>query len=104
MKSFPNDIIYILICLTYFLVVSVFVSSVLFLCVSTVQVPNRVESLQAEALSPTSIQVSWEPPSQPNGPILGYRLLWTESPSGKERVSTITAAVLPIRTLVLLWR
>uniref|UniRef100_A0A8C4EJ93 Netrin receptor DCC n=1 Tax=Dicentrarchus labrax TaxID=13489 RepID=A0A8C4EJ93_DICLA len=49
------------------------------------QVPSRVESLQAVALSPTSVQVSWEPPSQPNGPVLGYRLLWTESPSGKEQ-------------------
>uniref|UniRef100_A0A7N6BTD5 DCC netrin 1 receptor n=1 Tax=Anabas testudineus TaxID=64144 RepID=A0A7N6BTD5_ANATE len=49
------------------------------------QVPSRVESLRAEALSPTSIQVSWEPPTQPNGPILGYRLLWTESPSSKEQ-------------------
>ncbi|XP_072228705.1 netrin receptor DCC isoform X2 [Leuresthes tenuis] len=49
------------------------------------QVPSRVESSRALALSPTSIQVSWEPPSYPNGPILGYRLLWTESPSGKEQ-------------------
>uniref|UniRef100_A0A3Q2EBP6 DCC netrin 1 receptor n=1 Tax=Cyprinodon variegatus TaxID=28743 RepID=A0A3Q2EBP6_CYPVA len=49
------------------------------------QVPSRVESLRALALSPTAIQVSWEPPSLPNGPILGYRLLWTESPSGKEQ-------------------
>ncbi|KAF3702366.1 Netrin receptor DCC [Channa argus] len=49
------------------------------------QVPSRVESLRAEALSPTSVQVGWEPPSQPNGPVLGYRLLWTESPSGKEQ-------------------
>uniref|UniRef100_A0A3P9LN78 DCC netrin 1 receptor n=1 Tax=Oryzias latipes TaxID=8090 RepID=A0A3P9LN78_ORYLA len=49
------------------------------------EVPSRVESLQALALSPTSIQVNWEPPSHPNGPILGYRLLWTESPSGKEQ-------------------
>ncbi|XP_060916621.1 netrin receptor DCC [Labrus mixtus] len=49
------------------------------------QVPSRVESFQAEALSPTSVQVSWEPPAQPNGPVLGYRLLWTESPSGKEQ-------------------
>uniref|UniRef100_A0A668UMB3 DCC netrin 1 receptor n=1 Tax=Oreochromis aureus TaxID=47969 RepID=A0A668UMB3_OREAU len=49
------------------------------------QVPSKVESLRALALSPTSVQVSWEPPSLPNGPILGYRLLWTESPSGKEQ-------------------
>uniref|UniRef100_A0A8C5E1G4 DCC netrin 1 receptor n=1 Tax=Gouania willdenowi TaxID=441366 RepID=A0A8C5E1G4_GOUWI len=49
------------------------------------QVPSRVESLRAGALSPSSIQVSWEPPSLPNGPVLGYRLLWTESPSGKEQ-------------------
>uniref|UniRef100_H3D9L6 DCC netrin 1 receptor n=1 Tax=Tetraodon nigroviridis TaxID=99883 RepID=H3D9L6_TETNG len=49
------------------------------------QVPSRAESLRLVALSPTSVQVSWEPPSHPNGPILGYRLLWTESPSGKEQ-------------------
>ncbi|KAF7646631.1 hypothetical protein LDENG_00184480 [Lucifuga dentata] len=49
------------------------------------QVPSRVEGLHAESLSPTSVQVSWEPPGKPNGPILGYRLLWTESPSGKEQ-------------------
>lgn len=71
--------------------------------VSTVQVPSRVESLQAEALSPTSAQVSWEPPSQPNGPILGYRLLWTENPSGKEQVSNTTVLVLPHRAPMLLW-
>lgn len=56
------------------------------LCVSPVQVPSRVEALRLAALSPTSVQVSWEPPGHPNGPILGYRLLWTESPSGKEQV------------------
>ncbi|KAM4527367.1 netrin receptor DCC isoform 1-T1 [Odontesthes bonariensis] len=49
------------------------------------QVPSGVESVRALALSPSSIQVSWEPPGYPNGPILGYRLLWTESPSGKEQ-------------------
>ncbi|KAM4634159.1 netrin receptor DCC [Polymixia lowei] len=49
------------------------------------QVPSQVEGLYAESLSPSSIQVSWDPPAQPNGPILGYRLLWTESPSGKEQ-------------------
>ncbi|XP_068608859.1 netrin receptor DCC [Brachionichthys hirsutus] len=49
------------------------------------QVPNKVESLKAEALSATSAQVIWDPPSQPNSPVLGYRLLWTESPSGKEQ-------------------
>uniref|UniRef100_A0AAQ6AC83 DCC netrin 1 receptor n=1 Tax=Amphiprion ocellaris TaxID=80972 RepID=A0AAQ6AC83_AMPOC len=48
------------------------------------QVPSRVESLRAGSLSPTSVQVNWEPPSLPNGPVLGYRLLWTESPSGKD--------------------
>ncbi|XP_037835371.1 netrin receptor DCC isoform X2 [Kryptolebias marmoratus] len=54
------------------------------------QVPSRVESLRASALSPTSIQVSWEPPGHPNGPVLGYRLLWTESPSGKEQSVEVT--------------
>lgn len=83
------------------LVVSAVPGFVSFLCVSIVQVPSRVESLQAEALSPTSVQVSWEPPSQPNGPILGYRLLWTESPSGKEQVCIMSAILLPVRASVL---
>ncbi|XP_029921589.1 netrin receptor DCC, partial [Myripristis murdjan] len=49
------------------------------------QVPGPVQALRAEPLSPTSVQVSWEPPLQPNGPVLGYRLLWSERPSGKEQ-------------------
>uniref|UniRef100_A0AAR2LLD9 DCC netrin 1 receptor n=1 Tax=Pygocentrus nattereri TaxID=42514 RepID=A0AAR2LLD9_PYGNA len=49
------------------------------------QVPGPVENLQAEATSPTSIQASWDPPAYGNGPIQGYRLLWTEMSSGKEQ-------------------
>ncbi|XP_053473599.1 netrin receptor DCC [Ictalurus furcatus] len=49
------------------------------------QVPGPVENLQAEAMSPTSIQASWDPPAYANGPIQGYRLLWTETSSGKEQ-------------------
>ncbi|KAM9794712.1 netrin receptor DCC isoform 4-T4 [Syngnathus typhle] len=49
------------------------------------QVPSRIHSLRAESLSPTSIQINWETPSAPNGPILGYRVLWTESLSSKEQ-------------------
>ncbi|XP_061603143.1 netrin receptor DCC isoform X4 [Phyllopteryx taeniolatus] len=49
------------------------------------QVPGKIESLRAEALSPTSIQINWETPSAPNGPITGYRVLWTESLSSKEQ-------------------
>ncbi|XP_037122181.1 netrin receptor DCC isoform X5 [Syngnathus acus] len=49
------------------------------------QVPSRIQSLRAEALSPTSIQINWETPSAPNGPIFGYRVLWTESLSSKEQ-------------------
>ncbi|XP_061658002.1 netrin receptor DCC [Syngnathoides biaculeatus] len=49
------------------------------------QVPGKTESLHAEALSPTSIQMNWETPSTPNGPIMGYRVLWTESLSSKEQ-------------------
>ncbi|KAK1787269.1 hypothetical protein P4O66_002779 [Electrophorus voltai] len=49
------------------------------------QVPSPVENLQAEATSPTSIQASWEPPAYANGPIQGYRLLWTETSTGKEQ-------------------
>nr|XP_057913919.1 netrin receptor DCC isoform X1 [Doryrhamphus excisus] len=54
------------------------------------QVPSRIESLRAETLSPTSIQVNWEPPNAPNGPILGYRVLWTESLSSKEQIVNVS--------------
>ncbi|XP_038826877.1 netrin receptor DCC-like [Salvelinus namaycush] len=49
------------------------------------QVPGPVENLQVESISPTSIQASWDAPAYANGPLLGYRLLWTEIPSGKEQ-------------------
>lgn len=49
------------------------------------QVPGPVENFQGEAISPSTIQASWDPPTQANGPLLGYRLLWTETPSGKEQ-------------------
>ncbi|TSL28293.1 Netrin receptor DCC [Bagarius yarrelli] len=49
------------------------------------QVPGPVENLKAEPTSPTSIQASWDPPAYANGPIQGYRLLWTETSSGKEQ-------------------
>ncbi|XP_064863729.1 netrin receptor DCC [Oncorhynchus nerka] len=48
-------------------------------------VPGPVENLQVESISPTSIQASWDAPVYANGPLLGYRLLWTETPSGKEQ-------------------
>uniref|UniRef100_A0A673YRB4 DCC netrin 1 receptor n=1 Tax=Salmo trutta TaxID=8032 RepID=A0A673YRB4_SALTR len=49
------------------------------------KVPGPVENLQVESISPTSIQASWDVPAYANGPLLGYRLLWTETPSGKEQ-------------------
>ncbi|XP_064873194.1 netrin receptor DCC-like [Oncorhynchus nerka] len=49
------------------------------------QVPGPVENLQVGSISPTSIQASWDAPGYANGPLLGYRLLWTETPSGKEQ-------------------
>uniref|UniRef100_A0A673YU39 DCC netrin 1 receptor n=1 Tax=Salmo trutta TaxID=8032 RepID=A0A673YU39_SALTR len=51
----------------------------------SVKVPGPVENLQVESISPTSIQASWDVPAYANGPLLGYRLLWTETPSGKEQ-------------------
>lgn len=51
-----------------------------------VQVPGPVENLQAQAMSSTSIQASWDPPAYANGPIQGYRLLWTEISTSKEQV------------------
>ncbi|XP_055754341.1 netrin receptor DCC-like, partial [Salvelinus fontinalis] len=50
------------------------------------KVPGPVENLHVEPISPTSIQASWDAPAYANGPLLGYRLLWTEIPSGKEQV------------------
>ncbi|XP_045548618.1 netrin receptor DCC isoform X4 [Salmo salar] len=49
------------------------------------KVPGPVENLQVESISPTSIQASWDAPVYANGPLLGYRLLWTEIPSRKEQ-------------------
>uniref|UniRef100_A0AAZ3RKM0 DCC netrin 1 receptor n=1 Tax=Oncorhynchus tshawytscha TaxID=74940 RepID=A0AAZ3RKM0_ONCTS len=49
------------------------------------QVPGPVENLQVGSISPTSIQASWDAPGYANGPLLGYRLLWTETPAGKEQ-------------------
>ncbi|XP_057675861.1 netrin receptor DCC isoform X5 [Corythoichthys intestinalis] len=54
------------------------------------QVPSKIESLNAEALSPTSIQINWETPSAPNGPIIGYRVIWTENLSSKEQSADVS--------------
>ncbi|XP_051981424.1 netrin receptor DCC-like isoform X1 [Xyrauchen texanus] len=48
-------------------------------------VPSPVENLRAEATSPTAIQALWDPPAHANGPVQSYRLLWTETSSGKEQ-------------------
>ncbi|XP_064163524.1 netrin receptor DCC isoform X1 [Anguilla rostrata] len=50
------------------------------------QVPGPVENLQAEAVSPTSIQISWDPPAYVNSPIQGYRILWKETVAETEQV------------------
>uniref|UniRef100_A0AAY4AD51 DCC netrin 1 receptor n=1 Tax=Denticeps clupeoides TaxID=299321 RepID=A0AAY4AD51_9TELE len=50
------------------------------------QVPGPVENLVADATSPTAIQATWDPPAYANGPVQGYRLVWTETSSGKEQV------------------
>ncbi|XP_043944949.1 netrin receptor DCC [Protopterus annectens] len=49
------------------------------------QVPGPLENLKAIATSPTSIFVSWDPPAYTSSPIQGYRLLCTESSTGKEQ-------------------
>ncbi|XP_056601741.1 netrin receptor DCC isoform X2 [Triplophysa dalaica] len=48
-------------------------------------VPGLVENLRAEAISPTCIQASWDLPAHANGPIQSYRLLWSETSTGKEQ-------------------
>ncbi|XP_031433341.2 netrin receptor DCC [Clupea harengus] len=55
------------------------------------QVPGPVQNLQAQATSATSIEASWDPPAYTNGPIQGYRLLWTENSSGKEQSIDVIA-------------
>ncbi|KAM5191920.1 netrin receptor DCC [Mantella aurantiaca] len=49
------------------------------------QVPGPVENLQMVSTSPTSILISWEPPAYANGPVQGYRLLCSETISGREQ-------------------
>ncbi|XP_075993488.1 netrin receptor DCC [Genypterus blacodes] len=56
-----------------------------------IQVPSSVVSLRAEPVSPTSVQLSWEPPAEPNAPLLGYRVIWTESPTAKEQMVEVNA-------------
>ncbi|KAJ8338829.1 hypothetical protein SKAU_G00356150 [Synaphobranchus kaupii] len=50
------------------------------------QVPGPVENLRAGAASPTSIQISWDPPAYVSSPIQGYRLLWKETVAEKDQV------------------
>ncbi|KAI4816502.1 hypothetical protein KUCAC02_008828, partial [Chaenocephalus aceratus] len=47
-----------------------------------------------------TFRVSWEPPSQPNGPVLSYRLLWTERPS-KRAVTSLLHYFLSVPLLLL---
>ncbi|MFT7796934.1 netrin receptor DCC-like [Arapaima gigas] len=54
------------------------------------QVPSPVEHPRAEALTPTSIQASWDAPSNPDNSILGYRLFWTETATGKEQTVEVS--------------
>ncbi|NXF72695.1 DCC protein, partial [Sclerurus mexicanus] len=50
-----------------------------------VQVPGPVENLRAVSPSPTSILLSWDPPSHGNAPIQGYRLFLTDTATGREQ-------------------
>ncbi|XP_069737078.1 netrin receptor DCC [Phaenicophaeus curvirostris] len=49
------------------------------------QVPGPVENLRVVSTSPTSLQVTWDPPAYVNGPVEGYRLFWKEAVTGKEQ-------------------
>ncbi|KAG7477137.1 hypothetical protein MATL_G00090940 [Megalops atlanticus] len=53
------------------------------------QVPGPVENLQALATSPTTIQVSWDPPAYVSSPIQGYRLHWTETATEREQIMEV---------------
>ncbi|XP_056146870.1 LOW QUALITY PROTEIN: netrin receptor DCC, partial [Lampris incognitus] len=49
------------------------------------QVPGPVERFHVTSISPTTVLVSWDPPAHMTSALLGYRLLWSENPSGKEQ-------------------
>ncbi|KAI1904879.1 hypothetical protein AGOR_G00010210 [Albula goreensis] len=49
------------------------------------QVPGPVENLRVESTSPTSIQISWDPPAYISSPIQGYRIIWKETANEKEQ-------------------
>ncbi|XP_078533874.1 netrin receptor DCC [Lissotriton helveticus] len=49
------------------------------------QVPGPVENPKAVSTSPTSILISWESPAYANGPVQGYRVLCTETITGREQ-------------------
>ncbi|XP_039568233.1 netrin receptor DCC [Passer montanus] len=49
------------------------------------QTPGPVENFRAFPVSPTSIQIFWDPPAFSDPPILGFRLFWKETETGKEQ-------------------
>nr|XP_023659077.1 netrin receptor DCC isoform X1 [Paramormyrops kingsleyae] len=53
------------------------------------QVPGPVENPWAEAVSATSAQASWEAPAFTESPVLGYKVFWTETGTGKEQSAEV---------------
>ncbi|XP_053910908.1 netrin receptor DCC isoform X2 [Cuculus canorus] len=48
------------------------------------QVPGPVENFRVVSTTPTSLLVSWDPPSSLHSPIEGYRIFWMETTTGRE--------------------
>ncbi|KFO77977.1 Netrin receptor DCC, partial [Cuculus canorus] len=49
------------------------------------QVPGPVENFRVVSTTPTSLLVSWDPPSSLHSPIEGYRIFWMETTTGREQ-------------------
>uniref|UniRef100_UPI00358F32F7 neogenin-like isoform X2 n=1 Tax=Myxine glutinosa TaxID=7769 RepID=UPI00358F32F7 len=54
-----------------------------------VQVPSLVMGLQAFAVSPTAVNITWEPPLRTFGPILRYKLSYMEKETDRATEQTV---------------
>ncbi|XP_051635031.1 netrin receptor DCC-like, partial [Manacus candei] len=48
-------------------------------------IPGPVANFRAVATSPTSLLISWDPPPPGNAPVQGYRLVLTDTATGREQ-------------------
>ena len=56
-------------------------------------VPDRVSSLNLQAINRTAIRVSWTPPLNPNGDISAYQIYWLKAPDQSNPSSVMSVNI-----------